>query len=75
MPRKNVAYAWADFSTGGGGGKRKSNNIFFKTFNKKGGYGKTKKSDSSHTTLLHDLLNNMLDGIYGKKSMRVAPKV
>ena len=43
MPRKNVAYAWADFSTGGGGGKRKSNNIFFKTFNKKGGYGKTKK--------------------------------
>ena len=43
MPRKNVEYAWADFSTGGGGGKRKSNNIFFKTFNKKGGYGEDKK--------------------------------
>ena len=30
---------------------------------KKVAKGKTKKSDSSHTTLLHDLLNNILEGI------------
>ena len=30
---------------------------------KKVAMGRQKKSDSSHTTLLHDLLNNTLDGI------------
>ena len=43
MPRKNVAYAWADFSTGGGGKRERAITSSLKHSTKKVAKGKTKK--------------------------------